>query len=381
MQHYIIPDSPSLPNTEIENLPSAEIPAQLGADLDLVDSSDDNNNNNNEDVEMTDTDYRKPIDNFKQFEHSDSLPSTPEVNILSSCVPKDSNYMTPLADFSDPIKAPHDLINPFGPNNKLSSSSPIPISFDEKLNVQKLSDLQEQKLNDYIDDQLSSIQKGFIKFLSSKSEKHVEGLHFKEIANKLDDLIEFIWYTIFQIKGIPIVYHGNIMVDTPIDALFEREAEEMKTEIWSIISRPTLLLIKDEVYGFKQLNLPGNIDNSVYVSYLIKISNDLIDYIMKYRLIRFRSWMMLLRLLSKLDNALAIIIDYSSLKSTNIISATEKIRISSIIQRTKIALVKLFDQFIRYLGLENVKDYRYAIDAFQTYIGETYEGLVDRTSL
>lgn len=376
MEDYTIPDSPALPRTEIENIPSTEIPAQLGADLDLADSGDDTNN---EDVEMKDADLKMPINNFKQFEHSDSLPSTPELNILSSCVPRDSNYVTPMADFSDPVKAPHNLINPFGANNQLSSSDPIPIIFDGKLNIKKLSDLQEQKLNDYIDEQLLTIQRGFVKYLSSKSENNSEGLEVDQIVHKLDDILEFIWYSIFQIKSIPIAYHTNIIIDSSIDILFHNE--ELKAEISDIISKSPLLLIKDDILGFKQLTLPSNIENSAYVSYLIRILGDLIDYITKYKFLGFKDWIIWLRLLAKLDNILSVIIDYSNLKSITIISATEKIRISSIIQRTKIALVGLFDQFLRNLGLNNVQKYRYAIDAFQTYVGETYEGLVDRTSL
>jgi hypothetical protein len=390
MDFLKIPDSPELPRMEMDTVPDTEIPAQLGAALDLDDFSDEDNNDDSNTHKNTDTELKidtslKPINNFQQFEHSDSLPSTPDTfnnrNILACSIPKDKNYVTPMEDFSDPIKPPIDLINPFGANSTLSSSDPIPISLNKRLSVRRLSDLQEQKLGDYIDEKLMNIQKGFVKYLSSKTENLHEGYEWNELVNKLDDIIEFVWYAIAQVKGIPVVYHSNVMTDTSFEVIFGDKFNEIIAKIDNVIKKSSLLLVKDEENELRQLNLPDNINNSVYVSYLIKICGDLIDYIVKYELNEFSDWIILLRLFGKLDNILSIVIDYSSLKKITIISTTEKIRIASIIQRTKIALIELFDHFVRKLGIENIQTYRSAIDAFQMYVGETYEGLVDRTSL
>ena len=64
-----------------------------------------------------------------------------------------------------------------------------------------------------------------------------------------------------------------------------------------------------------------------------------------------------------------------------IISTTEKVRIASLVQRTKLAIVELFDLFVQKLGVDEVHKHRHVIDAFQIFVGEAYEGLVDRTSM
>lgn len=382
MDQFNIPDSPKLPQKEVET-PTTKIPTELGALLDLDDEEDDDEM----DIDTIISNKEKiPINNFEQFEHSDSLPENSEgedelpENVLNSSIPKDSNYITPMMDFCDPIRAPIDSLNPFGENSTLLSSEPIPIILKDGLNIKNLNDLQIQKLNDYIDNKVMTIRRGFVKYLSSREDEENVGLEFNKLITQIDDIIEFIWYAMSQFKGIPTIYHANIIVDTSIETMFGNEFEDMKEVLNNSIKPPSMILITNDESNVKNLELPNNIDSSSFVSYYITIIGDLIDYIVKYDLNTFTDWILLLRLVAKLDNVLSIIIDYSSLKGNNLIITTEKIRIASIIQRTKIVLVGLFDKFLRSLGLEQIESHRKIIDNFQIYLGEAYEGLTDRTS-
>lgn len=408
MNSLQVPPSPCLPNEELDEIPNVQIPASLGAELNLDDDDDDDDGygvdavrggvanessgyseNGRKDVDMTDfpepPTHVKSINNFKQFEHPDSIPSTPDssmgTNVLSCSIPKDPNYITPMGDFSDPTRAPIDLINPFGANNTLASSDPIPMSMDKGLNMRRLSDLQEQKLGDYIDDKLLLMQRGFVKYLASKDEAVKEGLTWPQLVCKVDEIVEFLWYAISHVKGVPVIYHSNILTDASLAVIFQSSFAEMQEKMKAIIRPTSFILVKDGANVLNELSLPDNINNSVYVSYLIRLLGDLIDYIVKYELNAFEHWILLLRLTAKMDNVLSIIIDYSTRKSLAIISTTEKVRIASIVQRSKITMVELFDHFVRSLGLERVQQSRSAIDSFQMFIGEAYEGLVDRTSL
>lgn len=407
MDSFKIPDTPPLPSQEAD-VPETKIPEQLGSELDLGDDDESEDNTGDagtvkvkqeegdDDVLMTDepSDRRilegrppRPIDNFKQFEHADSLPSTPGElpNPLSCSVPKDPNYVTPMMDFSDPVRPPIDLVNPFGANNTLSSSDPIPITIEGGgVNHRRLSDAQQQKLSDYIDDKLLTIQRGFVKYLSSKKEaEDVQvGLAWEQIAAKIDEVIEFIWYAIFQIRGVPVVYHSNILVDECIRFIFCGRFQEIKAKLDTVIRPPSQLLVRNTASEIQSLHLPSEVENSGYESYLIRIMGDLIDYIVKYDFTTFADWIILLRLTGKIDNVLSILIDYSGLPTTaSLVSTTDKVRVASIIQRTKIAVVELFDRFVLHLGSERTVQHRTAIDHFQIYAGETYEGLVDRTSM
>lgn len=371
MTNIKVPDSPPMPKQEATDVPDTQIPAQLTAELDLNSDSDN-------DVEMVYESPIKPIENFEQFEHPDSLPSTPDTlatrNVLMNSIPKDANYVTPMMDFSDPIKAPIDVINPFGANKTLSSSSPIPIKLKD-IKIPKINDLQEQKLIEYVEERLMVIQRGFVKYLSSKKENIKEGLTWMELVAKLDDMVEFLWYSIFHSKDVPAIYHSNILIDSSLKMIFDDAFADMKDAVSPINRYPTMILMQDEM-----LTLPKNVHSSLFVSFLIKILGDIVDYVEKYNHTTFEEWVALLRLTAKLDNAFSIIIDYSYQSSNNLINTTEKVRIASIIQRTKITAVSKFEQFTRSFNTEEIAVHRSAIEAFQVFVGEIYEGIVDRTS-
>lgn len=405
MDRFKIPDSPPLPKQETD-APETRIPAQLGSELDLGDDDDDDDEGDvrvkrEEDVDMADelppgpgpaTVFStgrapQPINNFEQFEHTDSLPATPEdlpgSGAGSCAVPQDPNYVTPMMDFSDPVRPPLDLLNPFGANNTLSSSDPIPITLSGSGSSRRLSDLQQQKVSEYIDDRLLGIQRGFVKYLSSKEEADLEGLAWEQIAARIDEVVEFVWYALFHVTGVPAVYHSNVLADECIRAIFDSRFPEIKTRLDASIRPCQHLLVRPSADApLPALALPATVDTPAHVSFLIKLSGDLIDYIVKYDFASFTDWIVLLRLAAKLDNVLSVLVDYSALPTTpTLVSTTDKVRLASIVQRTKIAVVELFDRFVRHLDPAQAALHQPAIDHFQGYAGETYEGLVDRTSV
>lgn len=390
------PGSPSLPNQETD-APISAISPTLGAELDLNDETDEDAEG---DIPMSEEMISKPVNKvlaeFQEFEHSDSISGTTDdaENPLSCNISNDKNYVTPMIDFSDPVKAPFDLINPFGANNTLSSSEPIPIEIVES-HSKKLSEMQELKISEYIDEKLQLIQRDFVKYLSVREEEEEsirESVSWGKLIHKIDDVVEFIWYAMSKVKGVPIIYHANVIVDDSLKVIFTHKYPGMKEQLDTITKHNSMVLLnglgeKDEKSGVNgrtsvlRVPLPRDItSNSGYVSYCIKLMGDFIDYIVKYQLEDIKDWIILLRVLGKIDNVMSILIDYDNLgeKQRMIISTTDKVRIASIIQRTKIAAVELFDRFVRE-GDGSLT--RVAVDNFQVFVGELYEGLVDRTSI
>lgn len=386
-----IPDSPSLPQQEVD-APQSIIPAQLGAELDLDDSEDEIEqghekeeskincyiNNNNYDTDMD-------IDNDNKEEEEEINKGG---NPLSFKISKDINYQTPMIDFSDNSKPINSIINPFEMNNKnggspkllLSSSDSIPILINNNKSIQKLNDLQEQKLIEYIDENLLNIQRGFVKFLSSKEENNEnlkEGYQFSQLVLRIDEIIEFIWYTITQIKGIPIIYHLNIFNNEYNNNQLINSFKIDENELDKIIKMNNKLDLNSNLIMLKDID-----KNKLYVSFIIKIMGDLIDYIIKYDFNYIINWILILRLTAKIDNFLSILIDYSNYTTNHyqLVNNTDKVRISSLVQRTKITLVEIFDHYMTEINNNNNKNSNLRFDIIQTVIGEVYEGVIDRVS-
>lgn len=400
-----IPDSPSLPSQEIE-IPETTIPASLGAELDLDDDSEDEGNYENKDnkgisteIEAADADVDVDVD----------MTDEDLVNPLACNIPQDKNYETPMLDFSDPIKAPIETMNPFGSNLKLQSSDPIPIKISIDWNLPKLNDLQEQKLLEYVEEKHMIIQRGFVKYLASMhSEEEQEQeqeqqeqeqeqeqqdnndkdndngvLLWPAMVNKLEELLEFVWYTMTQIKGIPIVYHQRVILD---GELLERVSFKKRKNITNLtvivekqqkelVSLPSKLITKNgnqiNVIVVEELKLPTGVGEHIgklFFAVILKIMGDIIDYVVKYRFQCHQDWILCLLLLGKIDNFVSILIDYGK-----VISTTDKVRLSSIVQRTKVALVALLERYL-YTHPESAS----GVEALQQSVGEVLEGVVDR---
>lgn len=266
---------------------------------------------------------------------------------------EDDDDMSAIIDFDDNVKPPMTPLNPFGGNNLLESSEPVP--FKRTDNIKPfLNDIQEQRLITYLDTKTMEIQRLFVKFLS-KSE---DAPKWFDIVHLIDNLLEFIWFGITGVQGgIRGVYHWNVY-NYP-----------MKTQC---IKSP----------NSDNLELSINLKSNGCSSYLITIMGELITYIFKYSINNYDDWIITLRILAKLDDTMCIFIDYGQ----SLITVTEKVRINSIIQRTKMVIVELFDKFSNdtQRGFEpstQLLEKREMLNQFQLFMGEVYEGLIDRTSI
>lgn len=347
------PRSPLHPAADEENpIEPSTIPNALSTDLALDDHEDtDEVEESAMDIDQID---RLGPDPSKEFLHSDSMQLLS--NPLNCNIPRDPNYTTPMSDFSDPTPAPFQPINPFGANSLLSSSEPIKITLSQCDAPRKLSDAQQERLLNYLDNSMMKIHRGFVKYLSSvhqKTNDSDKGLNLMQMLFELDELTEFIWFSITGHKNIPIIYHANVH---DLGSQTETTAH---------------------VY------LPSDLPNGQgYISYYLTIMSDLVDFLGKYKIGNWDEWRSVLALFGKLDDILCILVDYEKTGETNgLISSTEKIRMASIAQLTKMGLVGLFDEFVRSLGRDNIASERETIQYFEILIGEVYEGLVDRTSI
>ncbi|GMM30974.1 hypothetical protein DAMA08_037190 [Martiniozyma asiatica (nom. inval.)] len=387
------PQSPPHPKADTEfTIPSGPIPDDLRKGLVF-----DENDSDNDDISMEDVSVPLPKVIIKEEDEDvDSVGFEKDDNPLTSYVPKDSNYITPLADFSDITLPPIDPLNPFGANNGLSSSSPIPIEISNKI-LPILSDLQEQRLLNYIDNKIMELQRGFVQYLAQndKDKKQLNdilnshALSWHNIAHKIDELLEFIWFSITSIKGVPGVYHWNVYLylDTPDTPRTPHDIQHFLLNETKIIKQPSSIIMaihasdSTQLDGKTRLILP-KLKSSGCISYLISIMGELITMLVKYPLNDYTDWLIAFRLLGKLDDSFCILLDYG------LITMTERVRVASIVQRTKVALVQLFERFTSQIMRQYDEEYvagmakeRQKIEIFQIYVGEIYEGLIDRTSI
>lgn len=275
---------------------------------------------------------------------------TPAANNL---VESDEDGGPPIIDFEDNVKPPITPLNPFGSNSYLESSEPV--SFTRTGDSKPiLNDAQEQRLMTYLDNKTMEIQRLFVKFLSGSE----DAPKWFELVHLIDNLLEFIWFGVTGAHGgVRGVYHWNVY-NYPIDTPCVKQP-----------SRETL-------------ELPINLRSNGCPSYLITIMGELITYIVKYSIDNYHDWIIALRILGKLDDTLCIFIDYGQ----SLISVTEKVRMNSIIQRTKLVNVELFEKFSTdtQRGFEpnsRLLEQREMLNKFQMFMGEVYEGLIDRTSI
>ncbi|GMG22283.1 unnamed protein product [Ambrosiozyma monospora] len=224
----------------------------------------------------------------------------------------------------------------------------------------------------------------------------------EQMISQLDSLIKLIYFSIFKQTTIPRIYHDNI--PSKLSLLKETQTNFNTYEP----PQPPQL----------QLQLPQQ-QNSMLgqlTSYVIKIMGDLIDYLSKYPIRSLNSWLSVLNLLSDLDNFVCLLIDIDSddleddeddaegkygggfgdasmsldggavesevgngsSKKWHIVNDTDKIRIESIVNRTKILLMKKFDLFQDSI-LKRSSEIEDLLTLFEFYLGAVYEGIYDRT--
>ncbi|GMF05210.1 unnamed protein product [Ambrosiozyma monospora] len=226
----------------------------------------------------------------------------------------------------------------------------------------------------------------------------------EQLISQLDSLLKLIYFSIFKQTTIPRIYHDNIpprltMVKQPL------------TELNAYKSSPQPHQLQLQLPPQQQQNrsMLGQL-----TSYIIKIMGDLIDYLAKYPIRSLNSWLAVLNLLSDLDNFVCLLIDIDlddnmeedeigeegggfgdagvslgggavgngigSGGKWHIVNNTDKIRIESIVNRTKILLSRKFDLFQDSI-LKRSSEIKDLLVLFESYLGAVYEGISDRTSI
>ncbi|VEU22747.1 DEKNAAC103797 [Brettanomyces naardenensis] len=427
-----MPSRPSTPlhpdaDQEIE-APGVEIPKELTSALDLgseedtdeeigggnglllgkerIQGHDGRNNDDDED----DDDYSMDSEDSEQFEKEErplidadasigeplSPRASPTEDIPSTFCAVDTTF------FDNETEKRRTPVNPFGVNERLVSSEPIRIirkkSRGADYGPRRLSMTQQSRLIDYIDGRLMAIQRRYIKYLSAREDPDNEpgssALRFglSDLAHSLDEVVTIIWYSIFKVKTVPFVYHYNVLSKEERNVLGQDGSSEIELDE----------ITPDFLFG--------------QTNYLIKIMGDLADYLEKFQFTSLDEIHTLLLLFAKLDNIISILIDEYSDDEDGIfeeaivenddarplpskfkqpfISNTEKIRIDSIINRTKLLVIGMFDGFKEGAFDDAVvingkkRDHRSTDDGIKSeiqrhelLIGEIYEGILDRTSI
>ncbi|OUM55061.1 hypothetical protein BVG19_g4538 [[Candida] boidinii] len=369
-------------------------------------------------------------------------------------------------------------INPFGSNKKMISSNPIRIkrvspqqqqhqnqqqlktdsNNDNSNNIngtgfnrdRRLSLPQQGRLVDYLDTQLLEIQRKFIKHLSLKEDEKknqsadsnsgttptpanqetnsTEFINISKLISSLYNVVNMIWFSIFQIKNVPCIYHNNLNVYSSV--IDTTSGTDNNPRMNSHGEQIVELQLIDPKSLFGQTN------------YLIKIMGDFIDYLSKYDIENFDQIIDILKFLAAIDNIISILIDQegepdkdqefkvedvsesidiqelrNKINNVKIVNNTEKIRMESIITRTKLLITNKFDEFknksISEFNLNlkneiinnkrklnsNIKDEEnstsnidhqlkkgrnnlsHIFSEYEVLIGEVYEGIIDRTSI
>lgn len=352
------PDTPLHPEADHEIEPPQPLPAELQSALDL--GSDDDSIEASEaiiDDDEDDEDDEMNSEESDTAEAPDEEPAPFEIDFGTTARPSP--------------------INPFGGNKQMSSSDPIRIVRKKSApqdRPRRLSMPQQSRLIYYIDEQLMAIQRKLIKYLSSREDPDDENpteFGILALVSSLDHVVTLIWYSIFNIKVVPFVYHSNLL--TP------EERSQMGT------------------FGMNEVELEEISPDFLFgqTNYLIKIMGDMVDYLEKFSFNSYEEIRAVLVLLAKLDNIISILIDEyndndndfpeletEAQKARPFINNTEKVRIESIINRSKMLMLQLFDGFKAPLKRSrDDEDNDIELGNYEQLIGEIYEGILDRTSI
>lgn len=411
------PTTPLHPDANQEIEAPKEIPKELTSALDLEEDDEDDlsldlvntqSHNNDYLMDSDDSDGQDGAVNESEVQKDDSLidavapigePISPRASRTNT-----GNDSVSTNFFDMDFESRRTPLNPFGQNTKMSSSEPIRIlrksSGENK--IRKLSMSQQSRLISYIDERLMAIQRKFIKYLSAredpetKTEDKSVQYGLSELMHSLDSVINIIWYSMFKMRFVPFVYHDDVLTEDEREKLGLSNSKQIELEE----------ITSDFLFG--------------QTSYLIRIMGDLVDYTSKFHFQSFQEVHNLIYILAELDNIICILIDeyedsddgdlllqkkdYRDEKNSPVsspersfISNTEKIRIDSIISRTKLLVITKFDEFKK-IVLEQLNDndddnathirkrkrddqIRIQIQKFEILIGEIYEGILDRTSV
>ncbi|KAG7698121.1 hypothetical protein KL930_001783 [Ogataea haglerorum] len=333
-----------------------------------------------QEVELTDRDIPKDLAEALDLSSaSEEAVSSESVEMVPTAT---TNSFDDFTDLDALINRPSP-VNPFGQNRGLTASEPPRLVRRPPQRPRKLSGAQQSRLVAYMDAKLLQIQRMFIKYLSLRNDddendaddEQTEKSPLAEIDASpppqqepddvskytLDRLLEqitsavlLLWVSLYGTEKIPPIYHSNLAGTEPEDEL--------------------------------QIDLIDPSTVAGQPAYLIRIMGDLADYLEKYRLDSFQDFQLVLELLAKIDNFASILIDQTE---KPIFSTTDKVRMDSIVQRTKMLMVAKFEEFQAAVdasetderGKRSAHSGRDLLPTYQLLVGEIYEGITDRTSI
>lgn len=209
-------------------------------------------------------------------------------------------------------------------NNEDTSTNNKTLDFSLNSNRTRklLSETQQTKLLQYFEDQLLHIQRRYVSRLSPPSGYK----NFDELIKDINKLVDVIWYSILSSE--PKSIH-----DVPY-------LENLSS------TSSTSTTVK-----YQSISLFGQ------THHLLAIADQLVDYIEGYS--KQPAPQSTINIINKLDNIFKAILDQDN---NSIFTETEKIRLESIAERTRIAVA---------LAFENV-------DGYEDDVGKVYENVLDR---
>ena len=239
-------------------------------------------------------------------------------------VPDEDEQVTSPPEAATPLPDPHLIYAPtLSPAPPLNPATPIHDSESShstsSVSRHRLSDRQQERLIIYLDDQLLQIKRQFVQRLTPPKGY----MNLRDLLTDLNKVIDIIWYSI---------------TSTQPSQLDQQEASD-----------------SDFTSGSNKITLFGQ------SHYLLAIADSLVDYLEGFAAVqKFEDPEPTIRIFQKLDKIFARLLDEPEQKHRGL-SRTEKVRLESIAERTRISVITVFEHIEGY-ELEVVNVYEQVLD-------------------
>lgn len=323
------PKTPPGPNAnseiDLSGIENSTIPLSLQHELDV--NSDSEDASESEDTPFEDVPLKsdnEPVDiSVEGNDPSDSEASELRIN----CNPLGETQPT--------------FVNPFGSSDSTrrfvsKTMERMPSKSDP------LNSSQQSHFVRYVDQELLTVQRKFIKHLSREGDQSDYPL--VHLVSDLQRIVVFIWYSIGRTQAPPVICHDNLLLDR----------YSGKVEI--------------PVFEHRLQAQP---------QYIIKIMGDMVDYLDKYDFASLQELRVFLELLAIVDNFVATLFEQK-----DAMRETEKTRIDSIVNRMRLLVIAKYDN-LKDREMGTMKRKQGQLDGFQEYddlVGEVFEAIQDGLS-
>ena len=295
-----------------------------------------------------------------QFDNSDDYKPTINFNSPFQSTPKTSKQPNAAASHSR-----HSLIRPHirtDSHRHTHVSSHQPRTFRTRKNSisrttqhspqpqhRRLSMSQQSKFISYVDARLMEIQR---KFVQSRGLNNVTGYtDLSELLNDVKSLLDFVWYSIDNVANTDYLLKKR---DNDDDGIAEEERGRVEVDLEigdaDADSNTDIGIIDEEEVEKEAVETPRR-DTRTYQSggfgqpsYIIKIADDLMDYVEKFKITEADSEAVekLFKLLFILDSIFKSLIMGSNTGRVKL-NGTDKVRFVGIAERTRMRLPLYFE--------------------------------------